>query len=95
MEVKIFTSRSKNRYIKGVINWITYKGKYMKYKIHDIIKTSQDWHEAYEGEIVKIARYPHPYSTEPEPKKNMTWYTITTPRKNHTFTTNDIKDIQL
>ena len=72
----------------------------MKYKINDKITTAQDWHEAYEGEIVKIARYPHPYSTEPEPKKDMTWYTITTPQlnaygRNYTFTTNDIKGIKL
>ena len=69
-----------------------------KYKLYDTVLTSQDYSESYIGTIVDINRYPHPYSTEPEPKKDMTWYTITTPRlnaygKNYTFITNDIDHI--
>jgi hypothetical protein len=69
----------------------------MKYKINDKITTSQDWHEAYQGEIVKIKRYPHPNRSDDQ---DLTWYTITTPRlnaygKNYTFITNDIEGVQL
>ena len=69
----------------------------MKYKINDKIRTTQDWHEAYEGEIVKIERYPHPNRSDDQ---DLTWYTITTPQlnaygRNYTFTTNDIKGIKL
>ena len=70
----------------------------VKYNIGDTIQTAQDYSEVYTGTIVDIKRYPHPYSTEPEPKKDMTWYTITTPQlsvygRNYTFITNDIEHI--
>jgi len=69
----------------------------MTYKLYDKITTAQDWHEAYQGLIVKIARYPHP---ERASEKDITWYTITTPRinaygKNYTFTTCDIEGVKL
>ena len=66
-----------------------------KYKLYDTVLTSQDYSESYTGTIVDIKRYPHPHSSN---QKDMTWYTITTPRlntygKNYTFITNDIEHI--
>ena len=67
----------------------------IKYKIGDTVLTSQDYSESYIGTIIDINRYPHPCRSD---QKDMTWYTITTPRlnaygKNYTFITNDIEHI--
>ena len=64
-----------------------------KYKIGDKIRTSQDWHETYTGEIIGIRHYPHPYSTEPEPKKDLTWYRIKSPNGSFETTSDGIKEI--
>ena len=67
----------------------------IKYKIGDTVLTSQDYSESYTGTIIDINRYPHPCRSD---QKDMTWYTITTPRlnaygKNYNFITNDIEHI--
>jgi len=36
-------------------------------KVGDKIKTSQDFHEPYIAEVIKIKKYPHPDKPEPEP----------------------------
>jgi hypothetical protein len=64
-----------------------------KYKIGDTFKTAQDHIETYTATVVDIKRYPHPYSTEPEPKKDMTWYTVTYNWRKGNFITNDIDSI--
>jgi|14_taG_2_1085336.scaffolds.fasta_scaffold24432_2 hypothetical protein len=55
-------------------------------KVGDKIKTSHDFYEPYIAEVLKIEKYPHPYKPDPEPKPNMTWYTLTGPRMYSSFT---------
>ena len=55
-------------------------------KVGDKIKTSHDFYEPYIAEVLKIEKYPHPCKPDPEPKPNMTWYTLTGPRMYSSFT---------